>query len=623
MLRVITASVYLLLLLLPPSLQAASGAVEKRKPNILLLLADDLGYNDSGLYQDVYQQVPVASMPALQSLAEEGVRFSRFYTESTCSASRVALLTGQYPARQGFIPVGRGISADVVTLPEYLQSQGYSTHHVGKWHMGEINREAYPAAQGFNTSFGFLSQWMLRGPDEAGQPQLKSPTYMDPWLMDEREHSRQYKGHLEDILTDHTLQKIREAKQRPWFIYHAFLAPHAPWEPEANMAKKFPSTPEGKYLALLAQLDHNLAKIFSALKSSGQWDDTIIIFASDNGSQNNGSQNKHANSNAPFSGGKANYDEGGIRAPLVIKWHAGFSGDKHLSDSPVSIMDIYASLRSLLDDKESAVTLDGKASLLPGSEKQPSPSLKYFYSFDGLSLFDATGRQRLLREWDREKFTRSELFHYDDHALPSMQVISFWQRLFFDADSQQEKLFTDFVQWRDGVRQVSVKVETGKDTSSDNISGSDFLRTPVNPSYALAFSVIPKKSREKQILLSQRGIMEVVLENGSLLATVHGMKVKAEGFVEGQCYRVVLSGAFYDRYSNVRETLLPSHLHLVIDGVLRDSTESAIESFAGLELATPHVAQGISPPRFFTTQLLPADKPLPSGMDSALHGLCE
>jgi len=617
MLRVIPASVYLLLLLHPPSLQAENLPAEKnRPPNILLLLADDLGYNDSGIYREVYQQIPVTAMPTLEAFAEEGLRFSRFYTESTCSASRVALLTGQYPARQGFIPAGRGISPDVVTLPEYLQSQGYITHQVGKWHAGEINREAFPAAQGFDSSLGFLSQWMLQGPDAQGRPRLKAPTYRNPWLMDEHEHYRQYEGHLEDILTAHTVQKIREEKKRPWFIYHAFLAPHAPLEPSADFAKQFPSSPEGKYLALLAQLDNNLEKIFSELKSSGQWDNTIIIFASDNGSQA-----KYANSNAPFTGGKANYDEGGIRAPLVIKWHAGFSGNKQLRTDPVSILDIYASLLTLYDEQP-FVVLDGQASLLPNAEQQKVSSLRAFYSFDGFSIFDRTGKQRLIREWSTENFTRSVLLRYDDSAPPFSPKKYFWERWFSEERYNEENLFQQFLDWRDQVRQVPVQVKSLPDSSAIQITGSDFLRTPINPAYALVFSFTPTSLTGKHMLLTQQGIMEVALENETLSATVHGIKVKAEGFKAGQCYRIALSGAFYDQYSTAREGILPSQLHLMVDGVLRDSAASTLESFAGLALGTPHVANGITTPRFLTTQLLPGDRPFSSGLNKELSGLC-
>lgn len=617
MLRVIPAFVYLLLLALPLSLQAATARPDERRPNILILLADDLGYNDSALYQDIYQQKPVSSMPTLEAFANEGIRFSRFYTESSCSTSRVALLTGQYPARQGFIPVGRGISSDVLTLPEYLQSRGYVTHHVGKWHAGEINREAYPLKQGFDTSLGFLSQWMLQGPDANGKVQLKAPTYRNPWLIDEQDYYRQYEGHLEDILTAYTVQKIREATPQPWFIYHAFLAPHTPLEPSVEFAKQFPSTPEGKYLALLAQMDHNLEQIFSALKSSGQWDNTIIIFASDNGSQA-----KHANSNAPFSGAKANYDEGGIRAPLVIKWQAGRLEKKQLRSDPVSIMDIYASLRALLGDQTNFVPLDGRASLLPDAENQKVSSLKAFYSFDGLSIFDDLGQRRLIREWDGEKFTRSDVLHYDDRGLPTLQKISFWSNWFKPQDVGDEVLFQQFLDWRQQVRQVPVQVKPLPEASAYQITGSDFLRAPINPSYALAFALTPSQVNNKQILLTQAGLLEVVLENGTLGATVQGMRVKAEGIHAGQCYRVVLSGAFYDEYSNVRDTLLPSRIHLVVDGVLRDSAEATLESFSALDITRPHVAKGITIPRFFSTQLLPTDRPIPSGLDTELSGLC-
>src|SRR5690606_3601016 len=113
-----------------------------------------------------------------------------------------------------------------------------------------------------------------------------------------------------------------------------------------------------------------------------------------------------------------------------------------------------------------------------------------------------------------------------------------------------------------------------------------------------------------------------MLKQGTLSARVHHMEVRMEGLKAGQCYSVVLSGAFFDRYSNVRDTILPSRLSLVVDGVLRDTAVSTIESLARLPLATPHIAKGIMPPHFFTTQLLPAERPFSSGLDRELSGLC-
>ena len=127
---------------------ASVAATEELPPNILLLLADDMGVNDSGIYREDFQQIPVMTLPAIESLAKQGVRYSRFYTESTCSTSRAALLTGLYPAGLGFAPVGRGLSPDVITLPEFLRQRGYTTHHIGKWHIGEVNQEAFPWFQG-------------------------------------------------------------------------------------------------------------------------------------------------------------------------------------------------------------------------------------------------------------------------------------------------------------------------------------------------------------------------------------------------------------------------------------------------------------------------------------------
>lgn len=613
MLRVLASLVYLLLSLL------AAPAVAGQHPNVLLLVADDFGYNDSAIYRDVFQQQPVLSMPALEAFANESIRFSRFYTESTCSASRAALLTGQYAARNGFMPVARGISADVLTLPEYFKSRGYATHLVGKWHVGEVNREAFPEQQGFDSSFGFLGQWFLKGPDAQGAAELKSPTYHNPWLRSTDAQGKlsyqQYQGHLEQILTEHSVKLIRQKNNTtpPWFIYHAFFAPHTPLEPGVDFAKQFANTPEGKYQAMLAQMDDNLKQIFAAVKETGQWDNTIIIFLSDNGSPE-----KHAMSNAPFSGGKAAYEEGGIRTPLVIKWHKNDKGAAR-RDDVVSIMDIYPSLVSALGEQSTALkNVDGVASLIPDDPQLRNTPL-YFLTYGSLSVLSADGHYRLLRQWDAGKMKVTQLFKYDSFGLPTVTSDSWLEKIFDISGKFKNELFNDFLQWRNRLRIVPVYKK------NQAIKGSDFLRTPMNPSFALAFSFAADDVNSKQRLLFQNNTMELYLEQGILRATVHGLALQSGVIQPGVCYRVVLSGEFYDRFSGVHNEIRTSHLHLVVNGTEEDDVSGEINSFESIDTSAATVMGEIkgwlSEPIFYSTQLLPNDKPIPSGFDQVMDRL--
>jgi len=583
--------------------------------NILLLVADDFGYNDSAIYQDVYHQAPVTTMPALESLAKQGMRFTRFYTESTCSASRAALLTGQYSARNGFMPIARGLSPDLITLPEYLQSKGYATHLVGKWHAGEINQQALPQHQGFDTAFGFLSQWFLKGPDKAGKPELKSPTYNNPWLMDvnkTQQTSKQYQGHLEDILTQRTIALIQDAKKnkQPWFIDHAFLAPHTPLEPAERFASRFENTPEGKYKALLAQMDDNLLQILSALKATGQWDNTIIIFLSDNGSTD-----KHANSNAPFSGAKTEYEEGGIRTPLIIKWQKSNQLQATRTDV-VSIMDIYPSLVSALDGQSADLkNLDGIASLIPDNPQLRTTPL-YFLSYGSLSVLSGDGHDRLLREWNAGHFTHTELFRYDENNLPVTESGGLLDKLLGRETKTGNELFDSFMQWRNKWRVVPLHF------NDSEITGSDFLRTPINPSWAMAFSFVARDENKKQTLVHQQGSIEVTLEKGNLSANINGLVVQEKNIQSGQCYSVVLSGEFYDRFSNVQGGIHQSHLHLIVNGKEVDTVSGQISSLESIDITEPTHIGNIKNPKIYSTQLLPNDEPIPSDVDEAIKGMC-
>jgi len=617
------------------------GSEEQSLPNILLLLADDMGYNDSPLYQELFEQKPVSEMPALMALAEQGVRYSRFYTESTCSSSRAALLTGQYPARHGFLPVARGISAEVETLPEYLKAKGYRTYHVGKWHLGEVNQEAYPLAQGFDSSFGFLGQWFLKGPDKEGNKVLRAPTYRDPWLEYAEGATvtyQQYPGHLTDILLDHTLQLLSEQQSEaaPWFIYHGFFTPHTPLQPDPRFGKKHSAEPAGRYQAMLDHLDFALAEIERELKQTGQWENTLIIFASDNGATG-----KHVPSNAPFEGSKNNYFEGGVRAPLVVKWPGGIELDS-FSQKVISIMDIYPSIVALNGDDVGG--FDGVPSLLDG-EGVELQSL-FNISYEGISAFDVTEDLRHIRTWEFREFASQVLYDYDSNTMPRKK--GGW--LNFSAKKQKNRLYEEFLHWRDTVRRVPVvfsserpgfaeeeRIEEEEAGLVGKLSAYDFLRSPVNPSYAIAVSFdIDENNMDDQVLLSQDGVMELLWHPAEkvIQATVYDQNLSAELTTTEGCHTAIISGAFFDRYSGLNNQIRPSQVSLVMDGKLAQSEEFEIPDLDRFDFgAATYVANdGVSQESVFsgrildvqvyTMQILPDDKPMDSGITEEITMLC-
>ncbi len=339
----------------------AGSAFAATKPNVLLIVLDDAGYSDvAGFGRND------APTPNLLQIANEGVRFTRHYADSTCKPSRLALLTGRVSAQVAQAPDFRGISPQVLTLAEVLQQNGYSTHHIGKWHLGDSVRDSWPDKQGFDDWFGFLNQFQLKGPDADGRF-TKRPTYTNPFLQSDRTPLQQYQGHLEDILADRVVETIRQQKSStPWFINYWLFAPHHPSVASAEFLQKFPPTPAGKYQALLAQADFEIGRAISALRETKQLDNTLVVVVSDNGGTN-----ELMNNNAPFAGVKGGYQEGSLRTPLIVRWpdkrHAG-----EARDAIVAIQDIYPTVLGAagiqppanLDGQDLQPLLDGKT-LLP------------------------------------------------------------------------------------------------------------------------------------------------------------------------------------------------------------------------------------------------------------------
>lgn len=326
-------SLLLLLLLLGafslPKVFDLDQSKKTEPPNVLLLLADDLGYNDVGAFGS-----KTARTPNIDSLAAHGVRFTRHYADATCSPSRVSLLTGMQAERSGFRPVGVMIPNDFQTVAELLKLRGYATNAIGKWHAGEELRAGWPLQKGFDTWFGFLNQWQLAKVVPHNHHQQLSPTYNNPVLRDANKNPKRYAGHLTDILLERSTKLIADAanSNQPWLLYHAFYAPHTPIQPHPRYAELFEDSPKGRYQALVYQMDDAVGKLIQTLKQTDQYENTIVIFLSDNGGTNHEMDN-----NFPFFGAKNELYEGSYRTPFVISWPQRISGNRAVNETVMNL----------------------------------------------------------------------------------------------------------------------------------------------------------------------------------------------------------------------------------------------------------------------------------------------
>ena len=308
-------------------------------PNVLLILADDMGYGDLGCLgsRDVLT-------PHLDRLAAEGVLCTQAYVASSvCSPSRAGLLTGRDPRRFGY--EGNlnaraenyatraellGLPSSEHTLADQLRTAGYTTALVGKWHLG-IGATFHPNARGFDHFCGMLGG----GHDYFPTPdQNKLERNGEPL----RDFSSPY---LTDFFTDEALRWLagrREADaKRPWFLYLSYNAPHTPMQAtEADLARFAHLKDERRrtYAAMMHALDRGIGRVLDELRRTGERDNTLVVFLSDNGgATNNGSWN------GPLSGAKGSAREGGIRVPMIVSWPARLpSGAKH--DGVVSSLDL-------------------------------------------------------------------------------------------------------------------------------------------------------------------------------------------------------------------------------------------------------------------------------------------
>jgi arylsulfatase A-like enzyme len=549
-------------------LDLASPSTESEEaaaPNILLIVADDLGYNDTSAIN-----------------AEGLATFRRHYADATCTPSRVAIMTGRYPERSGFRPVGAEIPLEFSTIAEQLHSAGYATYLTGKWHAGETRVQAWPQNKGFESWFGFLNQWETSGEVNESRKGKLRPTYHDPMLRKDGGELEQHRGHLTEILTEHTIQKIQELQNQgqPWFLYHAFLAPHQPIQPSPHFAAQYPDTPEGKYTALVAQLDDAVGRILDVVDRER----TLVVFVSDNGGTNSERDN-----NFPFFGRKSEMYEGAFRTPLIISW-PGVIPEGKLIDDVVMNVDLYP-------------TLLASAGLAPPGDID-GENLWPLFQHEG--AIGARSRSWEVYSANVNTLSYSYLADNGEWRLSNPQGIN--QTLHHLAESPSggpdvaedhpewvSRFTADFwhEHWRKSL--VPVRRQQGSEASRTLYTGFDAMRTPNRHGFSIGLEVgpLPDSLLEETIpgghvIAGQDSSWELRFKPGlGLEWHIGGAVLKDSHFDPSRCNAVVLTG-YYEPKGHLAKREPRSELKIYSSGFIRDGQRDVAMSAVGdMELQSP------------------------------------
>lgn len=359
----------LLALSLAAFLAPLAGAGEaKRKPNIIILLADDMGYADVGFHG--CKDIPT---PNLDALAKNGVRFTSGYVSGPyCSPTRAGLLTGRYQNRFGheFNPGGgkQGMPVDQVTLAQRLRALGYATALIGKWHLGS-DAKMHPTERGFQEHYGFL------GGAHTYFPTKGKEVFRGKQAIEEKEY-------LTDALAREATGFIDKHAKEPFFLYLAFNAVHTPMEATDKYLKRFPNLNGQRktYAAMLSAMDDAIGQVMAKLREKGLEEDTLIIFFSDNGGPTMQGTTINGSINFPLRGSKRQLLEGGVRVPFVMAWKGRIPAGKTY-DHPIIQLDILpTSIAAAGGEAKADWKLDG-VNLLPyleGKKLEPPHDMLFW-----------------------------------------------------------------------------------------------------------------------------------------------------------------------------------------------------------------------------------------------------
>jgi len=364
------------------------------RPNILFILADDLGWGDVGFHGS-----PIRT-PNIDQLANEGLELAHHYVCPMCTPTRASLLTGRYPSRFGphaTVPSNSPVFPDgYLTLATVLRDAGYDTGLFGKWHLGS-SAQFGPNQYGFNAAYGSLAGGIDPYNHRYKRGEFSVTWHRDGELVEE-------KGHVTDLIVQEARTWI-EGRKGPWFCYVPFTAVHVPVKPTQEwLSRYYPEQFDDdplkdlsfkKYAAYTSHMDHAIGQLLETLERICQRENTLIVFSSDNGAIHDcplhgtdkypGWQEAYPRlgSNAPLRGVKAQLYEGGIRTPTVVNWRDKLSPGE--IDHPVAVVDWMPTFLALTGSKpKEDPQLDGQdiSPLILGEEKTPEPR-RLFWNFKG------------------------------------------------------------------------------------------------------------------------------------------------------------------------------------------------------------------------------------------------
>ena len=373
----------------------AQDAAPAPRPNVVIILADDLGNADLG-----YRGSDIQT-PNIDRLASEGVRLESFYGMPVCTPSRAELMTGRYAMRYGlqtlviFPSHTYGLPTDERTLPQALKDVGYQTSMVGKWHLGHADRKFWPQNRGFDHFYGNLVGEVDYFTKERGG--------IIDWQRDGKFLKED--GYFTTLIGDEAVKIIETHNTAsPLFLYFASLAPHAPYQAPEKDVEAYKNAPGDEhrhtYAAMITDLDAEVGRIVAALKQKDMLGNTIIIFTSDNGGATSalfatGARSPEERgesggvelgartpaSNGVFRGGKGSLHEGGVRVPAIVSWPGRLK--PAIVNEPVGMVDVMPTILALAGAKGSPDhPFDGKDIWPTLSDGQPSPHEDYLINVE-------------------------------------------------------------------------------------------------------------------------------------------------------------------------------------------------------------------------------------------------